>query len=132
MRVSFLLLFSFFSLNVSTQQVLKPQEAFPIEVAFQNDVLQISHRIKDGYYLYRDKISYETQDTRILLGSAKLPEGIKYEDEFFGKTQILRGKLFISTAKVENLNNLLIYFQGCSDSGFCYPLQSQKISQIIF
>ncbi len=129
MRVSFLLLFSFFSLNVSTQQVLKPQEAFPIEVAFQNDVLQISHRIKDGYYLYRDKISYETQDTRILLGSAKLPEGIKYEDEFFGKTEIFRDDFTIyipiSIKTGEEIDNfdIQINSQGCADIGLCYPPQ---------
>ena len=41
-----------------SQQVLKPQEAFPIEVFIQNDVIQVNHRIENGYYLYKDKINY--------------------------------------------------------------------------
>ena len=129
MRVSFLLLLSFLSFNASTQQVLKPQEAFPVEVAFQNDVLQISHRIEDGYYLYRDKISYQTQDKRILLGSSRLPEGIKYEDEFFGKTEIFRDDFTIyipiSIKAGEKINNfdIQINSQGCADIGLCYPPQ---------
>ena len=129
MRVSFLLLLSFFSFNVSTQQVLKPQEAFPVEVAFQNDVLQISHRIKDVYYLYRDKISYETLDTRILLGSVRLPEGIKYEDEFFGKTEIFRDDftiyipISIKTGELIDNFDIQINSQGCADIGLCYPPQ---------
>ena len=45
-----------------SQQVINPQEAFPVEIAYQNNVLQVSHQIKEGYYLYRDKISYETRD----------------------------------------------------------------------
>ena len=125
MRVSFLLLLSLFSFNVSTQQVLKPQEAFPVEVAFQNDVLQISHRIKDDYYLYRDKLSYETLDKRILLSSVRLPEGIKYEDEFFGKTEIFRNDFTIyipiSIKTGEEIDNfdIQINSQGCADIGLC-------------
>ena len=135
MRVSFLLLLAFFSFstqsqfNTSDQKILKPQEAFPVEVAFQNDVLQISHRIKDGHYLYRDKISYETQDKRILLGSVRLPEGIKYEDESFGKTEIYRNDFTIyipiSINTDEEIDNfdIQINSQGCADKGLCYPPQ---------
>jgi len=135
MRVSFLLLLAFFSFstqsqfNTSDQKILKPQEAFPVEVAFQNDVLQISHRIKDGHYLYRDKISYETQDKRILLGSVRLPEGIKYEDESFGKTEIFRNDFTIyipiSINTDEEIDNfdIQINSQGCADKGLCYPPQ---------
>ena len=53
-----LICFSLASINIFAQQVLKPQDAFPVEVAYQNNVIQISHQIKDGYYLYKDKISY--------------------------------------------------------------------------
>jgi thiol:disulfide interchange protein len=75
-----LICFSLASINIFAQQVLKPQDAFPIEVAYQNNVIQISHQIKDGYYLYKDKISYSSLDSRIQLGTTTLPEGIKYED----------------------------------------------------
>jgi len=128
-RGYFLLTLSFVSFNLLAQQVLKPQEAFPVEVAFQNNVLQVSHQIKEGYYLYRDKISYESQDSRISLDSVVLPQGIKYEDEFFGKTEIFRKDFTIyipfSTSSSEKINNfdIQINSQGCADIGLCYPPQ---------
>ena len=128
-RGYFLLTLSFVSFNLLAQQVLKPQEAFPVEVAFQNNVLQVSHQIKEGYYLYRDKISYESQDSRISLDSVVLPQGIKYEDEFFGKTEIFRKDFTIyipfSTSSSEEINNfdIQINSQGCADIGLCYPPQ---------
>ncbi len=128
-RGYFLLTLSFVSFNLLAQQVLKPQEAFPVEVAFQNNVLQVSHQIKEGYYLYRDKISYESRDSRISLDSVVLPQGIKYEDEFFGKTEIFRKDFTIyipfSTSSSEEINNfdLQINSQGCADIGLCYPPQ---------
>ncbi|HJL80226.1 MAG TPA: protein-disulfide reductase DsbD family protein, partial [Gammaproteobacteria bacterium] len=48
------------SASLFAQQVLKPQEAFPVEAFVQNDVIQVNHRIEDGYYLYKNKISYRS------------------------------------------------------------------------
>ena len=53
------------SMNLFSQQVLKPQEAFPIEIFMQNNVIQINHRIEDGYYLYKIK-SATNQSKRVL------------------------------------------------------------------
>ena len=59
--------FIMLSSDLFSQQVLKPQEAFPIEIFMQNDVIQINHRIEDGYYLYKDKISYTSiQENTVL------------------------------------------------------------------
>jgi len=118
-----LICFSLASINIFAQQVLKPQDAFPIEVAYQNNVIQISHQIKDGYYLYKDKISYSSLDSRIQLGATTLPEGIKYEDEFFGKTEIFRKNftiyipISISTDETINAFDIQVNSQGCADIG---------------
>jgi thiol:disulfide interchange protein DsbD len=111
--------------------ILKPSDAFATSGYIDNDILYINWRINNGYYLYKNSVKIMNGDNELEYIIIESNEST-YEDEFFGKTQILRGELFIRTSKVENLNNLLIYYQGCSDSGFCYPLQSQKISQIIF
>ena len=124
-----LICFSLATINIFAQQVLKPQDAFPVEVAYQNNVIQISHQIKDGYYLYKDKISYSSLDSRILLGTTTLPKGIKYEDEFFGKTEIFRKNftvyipISISTGETINAFDIQINSQGCADIGLCYPPQ---------
>lgn len=125
------LLFLFFIIPgvLESETVLKPQEAFPVKVAYQNNVLQITHQINDGYYLYRDKISYRIMDSRISLDSVMLPKGINYEDEFFGKTEIFRKDFTIyipiSSNTDEEINDfdIQINTQGCADIGLCYPPQ---------
>ena len=136
LKLSILLLVTSICLNAQIlfdekNDILKPSDAFATSGYIDNDLLYINWRINNGYYLYKNSVKIMNGDNELEYIIIESNEST-YEDEFFGKTQILRGELFIRTSKVENLNNLLIYFQGCSDSGFCYPLQSQKISQIIF
>ena len=136
LKLSILLLVTSICLNAQNlfdekNDILKPSDAFATSGYIDNDILYISWRINNGYYLYKNSVKIMNGDNELEYIIIESNEST-YEDEFFGKTQILRGELFIRTSKVENLNNLLIYYQGCSDSGFCYPLQSQKISQIIF
>ena len=136
LKLSILLLVTSICLNAQNlfdekNDILKPSDAFATSGYIDNDILYINWRINNGYYLYKNSVKIMNGDNELEYIIIESNEST-YEDEFFGKTQILRGELFIRTSKVENLNNLLIYFQGCSDSGFCYPLQSQKISQIVF
>jgi len=136
LKLSILLLVTSICLNAQNlfdekNDILKPSDAFATSGYIDNDILYINWRINNGYYLYKNSVKIMNGDNELEYIIIESNEST-YEDEFFGKTQILRGELFIRTSKVENLNNLLIYYQGCSDSGFCYPLQSQKISQIIF
>ena len=136
LKLSILLLVTSICLNAQNlfdekNDILKPSDAFATSGYIDNDILYINWRINNGYYLYKNSVKIMNGDNELEYIIIESNEST-YEDEFFGKTQILRGELFIRTSKVESLNNLLIYYQGCSDSGFCYPLQSQKISQIIF
>ena len=136
LKLSILLLVTSICLNAQNlfdekNDILKPSDAFATSGYIDNDILYINWRINNGYYLYKNSVKIMNGDNELGYMIIESNEST-YEDEFFGKTQILRGELFIRTSKVESLNNLLIYYQGCSDSGFCYPLQSQKISQIIF
>ena len=136
LKLSILLLVTSICLNAQNlfdekNDILKPSDAFATSGYIDNDLLYINWRINNGYYLYKNSVKIMNGDNELEYIIIESNEST-YEDEFFGKTQILRGELFIRTSKVENLNNLLIYFQGCSDSGFCYPLQSQEISKIIF
>ena len=136
LKLSILLLVTSICLNAQNlfdekNDILKPSDAFATSGYIDNDILYINWGINNGYYLYKTSVKIMNVDNELEYIIIESNEST-YEDEFFGKTQILRGELFIRTSKVENLNNLLIYFQGCSDSGFCYPLQSQEISQIIF
>ena len=119
------------SMNLFSQQVLKPQEAFPIEIFMQNNVIQINHRIEDGYYLYKDKISYKSIQEGVVLSDYTLPGGIQYEDEFFGKTEIYRSPFSVYINLIEGSKSaplkLEVNSQGCADIGLCYPPQTWVI-----
>ena len=52
---------------------------------------------------------------------------IDHEDEFFGETKIIRNILEISSIEEIETNLIEIAYQGCSDRGFCYPVQNKNI-----
>ena len=52
-----------------------------------------------------------------------------YEDEYFGKTKIIK-KIFeieIKTKDLISMDSLVVQYQGCSEQGFCYPIKKHKI-----
>ena len=52
---------------------------------------------------------------------------LDHEDIFFGKTKILKDMLVISV-KNAPFKVLEVSYQGCSEKGFCYPIQKVNIS----
>ena len=113
------------------QQVLKPEQAFPVTVSYQAKNIVISHEIKQGYYLYKDKISYASTHQNIQLIQVELPAGKAHYDEFFGSTEIYRDSMTvkipvnISEKNLVNRNfTIEIKLQGCADIGLCYPPQT--------
>ena len=112
------------------QQVLKPEQAFPVSVSYEEDNILVSHDIKEGYYLYKDKISYASINENIRLNKIQLPAGISHFDEFFGSTEIYRDSMIVKIPLsiieqdlIENKFILEIKLQGCADIGLCYPPQ---------
>ena len=126
----FCLLLSFTAFTFA-QKVLKPEEAFPVEVTYHDQKLQISHEIRTGYYLYKDKISYGSKEKNINLDMIKLPPGKAHFDEFFGNTEIYRDAFIVDipvdideTTVIENALFIEIKLQGCAAIGLCYPPQT--------
>ena len=112
--------------------ILRAPDAFIISGDANSNYVKIKWLVADGYYLYKDslKISYGSKELEYkILNSSEST----YSDEFFGETQILKEELLISfnIANSFNKNNILIYFQGCSESGFCYPMQTKNLLDII-
>jgi len=113
------------------QQVLKPEQAFPVSVSYEADSIVVSHDIKEGYYLYKDKISYASTNENIRLNKIQLPAGRAHFDEFFGSTEIYRNamivKIPLSIIEQDLIDNNFIVeikLQGCADIGLCYPPQT--------
>ena len=110
-------------------EILRPQEAYRYAVFDTGDAIEIDWLVEDGYYLYRNKMSYASGTETIALKAFDLPQGEHHEDEFFGVQQIYRDRFFVSipytelSASSETLD-LVIKSQGCADIGICYPPQT--------
>ncbi|KQA18802.1 protein-disulfide reductase DsbD [Vibrio metoecus] len=103
-------------------------EAFPFNTFQQDSTLFIDWQVKEGYYLYQDRISISAENIEI--GEYSLTEGEPYHDEFFGDVKIYTTPLsvplpltaFQSGAKV------IVQYQGCAKAGFCYPPETRVIN----
>lgn len=89
--------------------------------------LNLSWRIKDGYYLYRKQVTLTTKDAAIVEPS--LPPGEWHEDEFYGKSEIYRQRLMlpITLTQAGKAATLTVTYQGCADAGFCYPPETKVV-----
>jgi thiol:disulfide interchange protein DsbD len=120
---------------VAAQQedILRAEEAFRYVVADTGNALEIDWAIAEGYYLYRNKLAFESGTAGIALGDAELPQGRHHEDEFFGVQQVYRDRFFVSIPyTVEGARpgslSLIVKSQGCADLGICYPPQTWTTS----
>ena len=110
-----------------SDELLSPTEAYRPFIQTSASGLSVSWEIEPGYYLYRDKLTYSLTsnigESQTFINTV-LAEGEMYEDEFFGKTQILRFEasdaLHLAPGSVGN-GKLTLNYQGCADIGVCFP-----------
>ena len=106
---------------------IKPaDEVFVMSYSEDGDVLKVNWSIEDGYYLYFDSILIK-ENKKIVDFDVTDGMIIDHEDEFFGETKIIRNILEISSIEEIETNLIEITYQGCSDRGFCYPVQNKNI-----
>ena len=106
---------------------IKPaDEVFVMSYSEDGDVLKVNWSIEDGYYLYFDSILIK-ENQKIVDFDVTDGVIIDHEDEFFGETKIIRNILEISSIEEIETNLIEITYQGCSDRGFCYPVQNKNI-----
>lgn len=108
---------------------LPPREAYRYAVADSGDAIEIDWAVEDGYYLYRNKMSYVSGTASVVLGDYELPEGLHHEDEFFGVQPVYRNRFYVSipytiVGDAPEAVELVIKSQGCADIGLCYPPQT--------
>lgn len=109
--------------------LLRPEAAYRYAVADTGGAIEVDWMIEDGYYLYRNKMSYASSDPAVVFGDVEMPEGEHHEDEFFGAQQIYRDRFFVRIPYAVNGSapetvDLVIKSQGCADIGICYPPQT--------
>jgi len=106
------------------------QQALPVDQVFQVSVQRLNNKtltarwtIKPGYYLYRNKIHF--QSTPIRINSVVFPKGIIKHNQFIGKYEVYQGHVvtllkYLHPLPDQNLD-IEIHYQGCAIAGFCYP-----------
>ncbi len=109
-------------------------DALPVAEAFPFQLERTGPRrllarwsVQEGYYLYRDKIAFRIQDHDGLIESVDLPPGETHDDEYFGEQRIYREPVTatIQLARaVDRPITVATDYQGCAESGLCYPPQS--------
>ena len=110
----------------SNNEILSAEEAFGLNLLKKDGNIIAIWNIKEDCYLYQSSISVKHNDNEI--GFKKLEGNIlDHEDEFFGKTKIIKNSYKISFKYMPEKKGTKIYYQGCSEKGFCYPVQSFNI-----
>jgi thiol:disulfide interchange protein DsbD len=104
------------------------KKVFIVTSYVDKNSINVSWEIKDGFYLYLNSVQVK-KNTKIIPYTVIYSDQSTYSDEFFGTTEILRQEfqIAINNSDLLDLSNILIKYQGCSDSGFCYPMQTKKL-----
>ncbi|MXS85233.1 protein-disulfide reductase DsbD [Nitrosomonas sp. HPC101] len=116
------------------QELLPPDEAFKLSLEVRDDHTLVAHLTpaKD-YYLYRDKIAFESKSEGIHIEQVTLPSGKMKDDQLFGKTEVyyqpLEAVITLRRDKpVPEQLSLSASYQGCNEPiGVCYaPINKEK------
>jgi len=85
----------------------------------------------EGYYLYRHRFAFKTQEPGVTIGEAQLPAGEQKIDDYFGEVEVYYGVLDIDVP-VDNPElrpfTLQVSYQGCADKGLCYPPETENLA----
>ncbi|CAI8834819.1 Thiol:disulfide interchange protein DsbD 1 [Pseudomonas sp. IT-P74] len=108
----------------------------PVREAFQLSLVESTPQsIKlqfvatEGYYLYRHRFQFRADPADVVLGAAKLPDGQKKHDEYFGDVEVYRGILDVELPRTDQRAfTLIVTYQGCADKGLCYPPETERLS----
>ncbi len=121
--------------------LVSPSDAknpLPVDQVFQVVVKPLSSEsvearwaIKPGYYLYRDKIHFQSKQAKIK--AVVLPKGLAKHNRFLGDYQVYQNHV---TAVIKFTKSipahlpLTIEYQGCAAAGFCYPPVKKTIQVV--
>lgn len=122
------------AVNAAQEQqiLLEPDEAFGFSAKLvSNDALEVSYRIAEGYYLYRDRFSFRAEGGSLRLGRPEFTAGEWHTDEFFGRSEIYRRQVTIriplETQPARLGFTLVAVSQGCADVGVCYLPATHRV-----
>lgn len=103
---------------------LPPDQAFQFQaISTTKDRVELTWQIADGYYLYDDQFKVFDQQKPLKL---TLPQPQEKDDPNFGLTQVHYGHVQ-TLIDVKPQQTFDVQWQGCAESGLCYPVQRATI-----
>ncbi len=130
--IAFLLFLGLGTGLFAEEEFLKPDQAYSISASTRGDRIIVHWDIADGYYLYRNKFRFSTDNDAVTLGSPDLPPGETKQDPFFGEIEIYKHGVDVELpihikGDKPSMLELEARSQGCAEAGICYPPHTQKL-----
>ncbi len=113
---------------LGADELLRPDKAFQVSITDTSaDSVTATWKIADGYYMYRKRFSFKSDNPAVTLGKPDFPKGDLKDDPSFGQVVIYRNsvsvKIPFKNSGSANTIKLNTKSQGCADLGVCYPPQ---------
>lgn len=107
-------------------QPLPPAQAFIFSAKTGDQQTIIGHwQIAPGYHLYEERLHFKPKDpSAYQVGKVIFPPGIPKSDPELGNYHVYQNSVNIPIPIIEakpSKVGLYITYQGCAESGFCYP-----------
>jgi thiol:disulfide interchange protein DsbD len=103
---------------------LDPAVAFKFSAAEKPGEVDVTYKIADGYYMYRERFAFATRNGGATVGEPQLPAGhVKFDQTFNKNVETYRNELTIRipVKQAAGAFDLAVTSQGCADAGICYP-----------
>ncbi len=133
-RTQFLSFTFLFLIALTTGYASEPpkgDQAFQLSVRVVDpNTLALQWNIQPDFFLYQDRFKIETKDELFHIGRYQLP---KAETKTFrdGKSyQVYRNSITLLVPVLGNAageSSLDVRYQGCADSGYCYPPENANV-----
>lgn len=103
------------------RDILPVEQAFaPALVAGADGAPALRFEVREGYYLYRDRIEIAIDGTP-LPARAQWPPGRPVADDFYGQVAVYDTDVELALPVQPGTGTLAVRFQGCAAGRFCYP-----------
>ncbi len=110
---------------LAADDFLPPEKAFALTAqVVDKQTLRLNWQIADGYYLYQERISAQTDAPGAKLGAIVMPKGVEKFDSNFNKTMVVYKHQLSVDVPIEKGGvgmPMSVGYQGCAEKGLCYP-----------
>ena len=117
----------------STKDLLKGfQDILPADESFKFSAFKIEERIilswelKENCFLYKDKFEI-TALPKTYIDIVTTETSLPINDEYFGEVEVFYNNVTKSFVHDENMEKIMVKYQGCNAKGFCYPVINKEL-----